>query len=122
MEKEIKIHREMYAALPDRFRVKIEHDLQYLLQAGIPGLRKVYLFGSCARGEVRSTSDIDLMVLTEDKIADRALAADIRWSLDDPINGVRTDLVFKNEQANTTDSVFDKALERDKKLILEVSK
>ena len=111
MEKEIKIHREMYAALPDRFRVKIEHDLQYLLQAGIPGLRKVYLFGSCARGEVRSTSDIDLMVLT-----------DIRGSLDNPIIGVRTDLFFKNERANTTDSVFDKALERDKKLILEVSK
>lgn len=28
-------------------------------------MTKVYLFGSCARGEVRSTSDLDLAIVTE---------------------------------------------------------
>ncbi|HCT91368.1 MAG TPA: hypothetical protein DF613_08340, partial [Lachnospiraceae bacterium] len=54
-------------------------------EAGIPGLKKVYLFGSCARGEVRSSSDVDLLVYTEHRLADRELAAWIRWTLDEPV-------------------------------------
>lgn len=72
---------------------KLEQDLKYLLEKNIPGLTKVYLFGSCARGEVRSTSDLDLAVVTEKKLEDRMLVADIRWTLDEPVKGVRTDVV-----------------------------
>lgn len=120
MEKQIVIHREEYENLPVRFQNKIIHDLQYLVNAGIPGLKKIYLFGSCARGRVRSTSDVDLMILTEKKIIDRTISSDIRWTLDDPIDGVRTDVVFACEGMDGASRVFKKEVDRDKKLILEV--
>lgn len=116
----VKIYKENYENLPVRFVEKIEHDLNYLLRAGIPNLRKVYLFGSCARGEVRSSSDVDLLVLTTCKMHDRVLAADIRWTLNEPIKGVRTDIVYKNEESEKTGTTFDYVVNRDKKIILEV--
>lgn len=120
MQRTVKIYTEEYSYLPGRFVRKIEHDLQYILQKPIPDLRKIYLFGSAARGEVRSTSDIDLLIVTEERIADRELAADIRWTLDEDIDGVRTDVVYANETAKKEQSAFNKELERDRKLILEV--
>ena len=78
MDHSVKIHRENYSFLPERFIRKIEYDLNYIQERKIPGLRQIYLFGSCARGEVRSTSDVDLLIITDNKIKDRALAADSR--------------------------------------------
>lgn len=120
MDQNIKIYKENYENLPGRFVEKIEHDIRYLLNADIAGLRRVYLFGSCARGDVKSSSDVDLMVVTEKKLDDRVLAADIRWSLDEPINGIRTDIVYKNEESEDMKSVFGNIVNREKKLILEV--
>ena len=116
----IKIYKAAYADLPLRFQKKIEHDLQYLIKSHIHGLKKVFLFGSCARGEVRSTSDVDLLILTETRISYRVLAADIRWTLDEPIDGVRTDVTYTHEGAELSSRVFKKEVDRDKKLILEV--
>lgn len=121
MAKQIVIHREKYKDLPLRFQKKLEHDLQYVTSAGIPGLKKIYLFGSCARGEVRSTSDIDLLIRTESRITDRTLTSDIRWTLDDPIDGVRTDVVFTSEGMEGSSRIFKREVDRDKKLILEVT-
>ena len=120
MDNSVKIYKDQYQHLPSRFVVKLEQDLQYLLEKNIPGLTKVYLFGSCARGEVRSTSDLDLAVVTKKKLEDRVLAADIRWTLDEPVEGVRTDVVYMNEETPREPSVFQNLFERDKKLILEV--
>ncbi len=63
---------------------------------------------------------MDLMVVTAQRISYRALAADIRWSLDEPINGIRTDIVYKNEASEEMRSVFENAVNREKKMILEV--
>lgn len=119
---EIKIYKENYKNLPPRFTEKIEHDIQYIIKAGLPGLKKIYLFGSCARGEVRSSSDVDLLILTEQRLRNRVLAADIRWTLDEPIKGVRTDIVYQSEETPQSATVFDRVVNRDKKIILEVIK
>ena len=118
----IKIYRENYEHLPKRFVDKIESDLDYLIKADIPGLKGVYLFGSCARGNIRNGSDIDLLIFTEQKLEDRALAADIRWTLDDEISGISTDVVYTNEESIKENTIFKRILNRDKKLILEVMK
>ncbi len=120
MKQNIKIYKENYEYLPGRFIEKIEHDIRCLLEADIAGLKKVYLFGSCARGDIRSSSDVDLLVVTDRKISDRVLAANIRWSLDEPINGVRTDVVYKNETSEEVKNVFENTVNREKKMILEV--
>ena len=52
--------------------------------------------------------------------ARRVLAADIRWTLDEPIDGVRTDVTYTHEGAELSSRVFKKEVDRDKKLILEV--
>lgn len=120
MEKHIKIYNENYAGLPGRFVQKINSDIDYLLSAEIPGLRSVYLFGSCARGEVRSSSDVDLLIVTDKKIEDRMLASDIRWTLEEEKDGIRTDIVYMNEDSIEENSVFKNVVNRDKKIILEV--
>lgn len=120
MHQNIRIYKENYQNLPGRFVEKIEHDIQYLLDAGIPDLKKIYLFGSCARGEVRSTSDVDLLIITGRRIKDRALAADIRCTLDEPVRGVRTDIVYQNDESEKIRNVFENVVNRDKKIILEV--
>lgn len=45
--------------------------LHYFLTniSGVKSVSKVILFGSCARGQVKERSDIDLFVLTKDEIA-----------------------------------------------------
>lgn len=122
LEEKIILYREQYENLPARFKNKIDRDLEYLLDAHIPGLKKIYLFGSCARGDVRSTSDVDLLIVTEEKLTDRMLAAAVRWTLDEDLEGVRTDIVYSHEEADAPSPGFQKALDRDKKLIAEVKK
>lgn len=120
MSSKVILYKENYEFLPRRFREKIEQDLDFIMNAQIPELKKIYLFGSCARGEIRSSSDVDLLILTEHKIENRELSANIRWSLDEPREGVRTDIVYMNEQSELPDTVFKNLLNRDKKIILEV--
>lgn len=122
MKNQIKIHKENYENLPKRFVDKIESDIDFLVNANIPGLKGVYLFGSCARGDIRNRSDVDLLILTEQKMEDRMLAADIRWTLDDEISGISTDVVYANEGSINENTVFKRIMNRDKKLILEVLK
>lgn len=64
---------------------------------------------------MRSSSDVDLLIFTAHKISDRELAADIRWTLDEPIKGIRTDIVYKSEESEKLDNVFENVVDRDKK-------
>lgn len=120
LDRQIIIHREHYSNLPQRFIDKIEADISYILKADIQDLKGVYLFGSCARGDIRNGSDIDLLILTGQKLADRMLAADIRWTLDEEIGGISTDVVFMNESSLSENTAFKRVVRRDQKIIVEV--
>ena len=120
MRKPVKVYREQYSHLPGRFVKKIDQDLKRVLDAELPGLKKVFLFGSCARGEVRSTSDVDLLILTQHRLTERVRASELRWDLGEAVSGVRTDVVYMNMESAEEKSVFHTVLNRDKKLILEV--
>lgn len=120
MNRQIIIHKENYSNLPKRFVDKIESDLSYIQKANVPFLRMIYLFGSCARGEYTDNSDVDLLIVTEKKLEDRMLAAKIRWTLDDEMDGVKTDIVYMNLESITENTFFKNQINKDKKLILEV--
>ena len=120
MAKQIIIHRENYCNLPKRFVDKIDFDLTYIEQANIPYLKEVYLFGSCAREEFGEHSDVDLLIVTERKLTDRMLAAQIRWTLDEELNGVGSDVIYMNLESITENTFFKKQVNKDKKLLLEV--
>lgn len=122
MNEHVRIYKENYSTLPKRFIAKLESDIEILLKSDIPALKRVYLFGSCARGEVRSSSDLDLLILTEEKIEDRILTSDLRCTLDEEIDGVRTDVVFMNDESIKENTVFKNLVNRDKIIIAEVIK
>lgn len=115
------IYKENYMHLPQRFQNKIERDMDYLLTSEIPGLESVYIFGSCARGDIRSGSDVDILVVTKEKLEDRVLTSNIRCTLDEEIQGVHTDIVFMNTHSLGEDSAFKRKVNKDKKIILEVA-
>lgn len=79
--------------LPVRFTRKLNRDLIYLLNYTGINIEQIILFGSCARGTYKVTSDLDLLVITGESI-ERYIRGDIASELDEEADGVRTDIVF----------------------------
>lgn len=79
--------------LPNRFFDKIIKDVDYILKSGINTLEFIVLFGSCANGKLKITSDIDLLVITNEK-PNQVLRGDIASELAVPIKNVATDAIF----------------------------
>lgn len=79
--------------LPDRFVNKIIKDCQLIFSQKIEDLMYIVLFGSCARGNLDINSDVDLLVITKNKI-DKNIKMDLHHELDEAIEGVSTDIVF----------------------------
>ncbi len=50
MQENIKIYKENYEHLPARFVKKIEHDIEYILRAGLSDLKK-YIFSEAVHAE-----------------------------------------------------------------------
>ena len=109
----------IYEDLPDRFKRKLDTDLNYLLHVGIPGLEQICLFGSVARGDYKWNSDLDLAIVTTEPLRDHTLRGEISGTLDLPIEGVTTDVVFRvlKNNNNSMSRVFDQVYERDKVIL-----
>lgn len=102
--------------LSKRFIKKIERDVKALVNEPV-SIKKIILFGSCARDSIRSTSDVDLLVVS-DKSLSRDERNSLRWLLDEEIGGVETDLVFYSEELYCNDqSTFTRKL-REEGIIL----
>lgn len=104
--------------LPARFHQKLEQDVNYLLDKRISDLLEIRVFGSCATGQYKSSSDIDLLVITKKPIEDRYLRGEIQESLDEPLEGVSTDVVFytMDSYLNSQD-IFSSELRKDSYLM-----
>ena len=89
--KTIKALRESY--LPERSVNKIIKDCQCIFDKSIGDLLYIVLFGSCARGNLDINSDVDLLVITKNRI-DREIKIDLDYELDEEQEGVSTDIVF----------------------------
>lgn len=100
-------------SLPKRFELKLRQDIEYLVHYPLLSIQKIILFGSCARGECKVTSDLDLLIVTQDSI-DRQVRGDIASVLDDPMDGVTTDVVFYQAQIfDQANSLFLKKVKED---------
>ncbi len=92
--------------LPARFEQKIISDITYLFSCDIPNLESIILFGSCARNELRVTSDVDLLIITTEPL-DRQIRGEIASILEEALDGVHTDGIFySREQYNTSTRLF----------------
>lgn len=100
--------------IDEKLKYKICHDIDYILEANIPGLDKIILFGSCARGDTHTKSDVDLLVVFDGELPDRTARGMVYCDLDDAVDGVRTDVVFATKDGfNTNNSAFSKQIQRD---------
>ena len=107
-------------ALPERFRIKLQKDLKYLIERGIPGLEQICLFGSVARGDYKWDSDLDLAIVTRKPLIDHYLRGEIVDVLDESLDGVSTDVVFRVSNGNESLSgTFDYLFEKDKLVLWE---
>lgn len=84
--------------LPTKFITKIRHDLEYILSCKIEGLEQIILFGSCAKGRVKATSDVDWMIVTQKPIENRQRRHEILCDICEEYKGINADLVFTTVQ------------------------
>lgn len=104
--------------LPTRFHNKLQQDVEYLLNKCFSDLLEIRVFGSCATGQFRASSDIDLLVITNEKIDDRFLRGEIQETLDEPLDGVTTDVVFYTmESYLKSQDIFSSELRKDSVLL-----
>lgn len=99
--------------LPPRFEHKLHADIDFLLSYNIPTLESIILFGSCARKNLRVTSDIDLLIITIDSI-ERSIRGEISSILEDDIDLVRTDCIFyTQEQFQDSTRIFTQQIKTE---------
>lgn len=102
--------------LPDRFKEKLQKDVEFILSKDIPGLEKIYLFGSCARGDFSWDSDLDIAVITNQLFTDHYLRGEISDVLEE-LEGLSTDVIFRTDEDCGVSSIFNVLFNQDKKLI-----
>lgn len=109
--------------IPKRFRDKIKIDLDKIMGMKIEGLIEVRLFGSCARGEAKLGSDVDLLLLFNEEIPDRRSRGSLYCEVSEEIEGVKTDLAFyTTKDYNENKLPFSKAVRKESILIWEAQK
>jgi predicted nucleotidyltransferase len=103
--------------LPTRFQSKLRQDIAFVLKK-CEDIYEIRVFGSCATGKFRASSDIDLLVITKEKIQDRVLRGEIYEALDESKDGISTDVVFYTLDSflNGQDT-FSKELRKDSYLL-----
>lgn len=76
---------------------------------------EVRLFGSCAKGSFSAGSDLDILILTKEKLTDREKRGYIRELIDDALDhyNLESDVVFytvydfEHDQSDFTKSIQD---------------
>lgn len=105
-------------SLPLRFQQKLQSDICYILSKNIPGLLQICLFGSVARGTYKWNSDLDIAIVTQMPLTDHYLRGDIIDTLEESVDGVSTDVVFRTfEHNHSLSRTFDVLFERDKVIL-----
>lgn len=99
--------------LPYRFEQKLIVDIKYLLTSKIPMLESIILFGSCARNELRITSDIDLLIITTEEL-ERSMRGELASVLEEALDCVHTDGIFyTREQYAHSKRIFTQQIKKE---------
>ena len=111
--------------LPDRYKRGLHAALRVIYSMNIEGFLYVILYGSCVTGKIKTSSDIDLLIVTEKKLVDRQLRSLIRENVDQTVEvlNVTLDIVFYTEQTLQTDqSIFTNNIRKYGKIIRQDEK
>ncbi|MEF9960587.1 MAG: nucleotidyltransferase domain-containing protein [Cellulosilyticaceae bacterium] len=96
--------------LPQRFIKDIHSVIETLIKEIDNNLAEIILFGSCAREEIKTGSDIDILILTHQPIETHAERGRIR----DTVDLYNVDLVFyTQEMFEEATSLFVRNIKRE---------
>jgi len=98
--------------LPERFKNTILTDVLFLLEHYYDSIDMLVLFGSCARGTWKWSSDVDILILSKDHLP-KQNKIDIRAELCEIVDRVSTDVVFYT---------YDTFKNSEKKIVAEIKK
>ncbi|MCL2015049.1 MAG: nucleotidyltransferase domain-containing protein [Defluviitaleaceae bacterium] len=89
--------------IPQRYRDYLAEYLANIAAANLPFISRVILFGSCARGTTRKSSDIDIFVTTNREVTDNEEAI-LGWHCLPPYTSedVETDILVQSEEKFNT--------------------
>lgn len=95
--------------LPDRYKAAIVKAVNLIIKKDITDLKKIILFGSCARLYLHVGSDIDLLIVTKKVIRDRRLLGYLRADLEFLPDEIMGDMVFTTEKrlANSKEKLYE---------------
>lgn len=77
-----------------RYKESIIEAIDIILSFKIIDLRKIILFGSCARLDITVASDIDLLIVTDKSIRDRIIKSELRSRGEELSTEIVADMVF----------------------------
>ncbi|HHT97800.1 MAG TPA: nucleotidyltransferase domain-containing protein [Clostridiales bacterium] len=84
--------------ISERYKLGIIEAINIILSFKVEGIKQIVLFGSCARFEINISSDIDLLVVTENPILDRILKSDMRSRAEELSSDLKADVVFSTKE------------------------
>ena len=84
--------------LPVKYKAAIVEAVNIITKKDIPELKKIILFGSCARLHLHVGSDIDLLIVTKKVVRDRRLLGYLRADLEFLPDEIMGDMVFATEK------------------------
>lgn len=103
--------------LPEKFYNKLEDSIRIILKH-VDDVEEIDLFGSCARGDMRWDSDIDLAVITENKIEKPEIRGMVIDILDEPsILGVKADVIFRTKDMVDMSDTFRTLFYEDRRVV-----
>jgi len=84
-----------------------------------PNVQRVYLFGSCARGDESWSSDVDLLVVVDDSIVDTDIRLLSMSCIPDDSRTPELDIAVYRESTLATDTFFLQQARQDWRLLYE---
>jgi predicted nucleotidyltransferase len=99
---------ELNLNLPAKFKETIIKNVNFILSNYYDSVDMIVLFGSCARGNPKLNSDIDILILSRNEI-DRQDKIDIRAELCETVDRVSSDIIFYTFETfkNSTKRIVD---------------
>ena len=105
--------------IPQIYKEKLIFDLERIEHSGVKGLRRIILFGSCARDQIRVGSDIDLLLVTDERL-EQGIRGELASELAEERRGIPTDVVFYTEEEfQRAESLFVKQIKLEGRILWE---
>ena len=100
-----------------RHRISMDLAIQKLVDKFPEYIREIYLYGSCARGEQKFSSDVDLFVRVQENTPTRVLRKMRIEAMPDEDNLPEVDLKFTSGENFSQSYRFNENIKKEGKLI-----